>query len=418
MTDISVIKMIISAAVWRIYPPWVNDKLWAWEGLGHSRMFWARLSRDDLRSKLENISFLSRVMSVSKSFFVSRAFERFGAKRSISEACGFDDVLELFLKTPLRPRAFFCELRLRPRVVFENFLSFFSKAEPVLLDWQLWRTLGWAKHFGDGTSKTRMKTWLPGVGEIVRRRTIDRRRNWFESCAVIHGPKEKKKKNTRKLACDCAKSQPFINYKPASFKEPVSETRCSYRFALRCYRVRGCAAAGRWSCSAGKATKSSHPWHFRCWSPRRNELECTDLVHWTEALHRFSSRNAIIVVGSVLEKPFDGDFTPDQEKEITFKRWPPGYQCWKPGLALNGLTKPFTPLLFSLIHRDNVTVDMKLMERWRPGSCLLKALWTIEGNEICDFRHLSFKLTNYLPSLFPNARVHTNTHVRIFPPFF
>ena len=53
---------------------------------------------------------------------------------------------------------------------------------------------------------------------------------------------------------------------------------------------------------------------------------CTNLVHWTCALHRFSSRDAIIVVGSVLEKHFDGDFTPDQEKEITFKRWPPGYQ--------------------------------------------------------------------------------------------
>ena len=28
---------------------------------------------------------------------------------------------------------------------------------------------------------------------------------------------------------------------------------------------------------------------------------------------------------SVLEKHFDGDFTPDQEKKITFKRWSPGY---------------------------------------------------------------------------------------------
>ena len=98
-----------------------------------------------------------------------------------------------------------------------------------------------------------------------------------------------------------------------------------------------CTAAGRSGCSAGTAKKSSHPWHFRCWSLRRNELECTDLVHWTEALHRFSSRDAIIVVGSVLEKHFDSDFTPDQEKKITFKRWPPGYQSWKLGLALNGL---------------------------------------------------------------------------------
>ena len=40
-------------------------------------------------------------------FFVSRAFERFGAKRSSSGAFGFDDVLEVFLKTPLRHRAFF-----------------------------------------------------------------------------------------------------------------------------------------------------------------------------------------------------------------------------------------------------------------------------------------------------------------------
>ena len=39
-----------------------------------------------------------------------------------------------------------------------------------------------------------MKTRLPGVGEIERRRTIDRRRDWYESCAVIHGPKEKKKR--------------------------------------------------------------------------------------------------------------------------------------------------------------------------------------------------------------------------------
>ena len=38
-------------------------------------------------------------------------------------------------------------------------------------------------------------------------------------------------------AFDCAKSQPFITYKPASFEEPVSETRCGYRlhFAVIVY---------------------------------------------------------------------------------------------------------------------------------------------------------------------------------------
>ena len=64
----------------------------------------------------------------------------------------------------------------------------------MLLAWQLWRSPGWVKHFGDGTSETRKKTWLPGVREIERRRTINRRRDWYESCAVIHGPKEKEKK--------------------------------------------------------------------------------------------------------------------------------------------------------------------------------------------------------------------------------
>ena len=82
-----------------------------------------------------------------------------------------------------------------------------------------------------------MKTRLPGVGEIERRRTIDRCRDWYESCAMIHGPEEKK--NTRKSACDCAKAQPFIIYKAASFEEPVSETRRRYRFALCYFRGRG-----------------------------------------------------------------------------------------------------------------------------------------------------------------------------------
>ena len=39
--------------------------------------------------------------------FISRAFERFGAKRSSSESFGFDDVLEVFLRTPLRHHVFF-----------------------------------------------------------------------------------------------------------------------------------------------------------------------------------------------------------------------------------------------------------------------------------------------------------------------
>ena len=151
-------------------------------------------------------------------------------------------------------------------------------------------------------------------------------------------PWSKRDKSPMKSACDYPLSSAKPARKPASFEEPVSETRCFYRFAIRYFPACGCTAA-RWSgCRSGTAKKSSHPWHFRCWSPSRNDLECTNLVHWTEALHRFSSREGIIVVGSALEKHFDGDFTQDQEKEITFKRWPPGYQSWKLCLALNGLT--------------------------------------------------------------------------------
>ena len=192
MTDISVIKMIISVAVWRIYPSWVNDKLWAWEGLGHSGMFWARLSRDDFRSKLEIISFPSGVMSVLKSFFCFPRFWKIWRQMFKLWGFRFEDVLGLFLKTPLHHRAFFANSYYYHKYFLE--ISFlFSKAEPVLLAWQLWRSQLWAKHFCDGTSKTRMKTRLPGVGEIERRRTIDRRRDWYKSYAMIHGPEEKKK---------------------------------------------------------------------------------------------------------------------------------------------------------------------------------------------------------------------------------
>ena len=155
MTDISVIKMIISVAVWRIYPSWVNDKLLAWEGLGHSGMFWARLLRDDFRSKLENISFLSRVMSVSKSFLFPALLKNLAPN---VQALGlwfrwclgglFENSAPspgMFLRTPTTTTSIFWE-----------FLSF-SKAEPVLLAWQLWQSPAWAKHFGDGTLKTRMK---------------------------------------------------------------------------------------------------------------------------------------------------------------------------------------------------------------------------------------------------------------------
>ena len=223
-------------------------------------MFWARPSRDDFHSKLENISFLSRVMFISKSFFASRAFVRFGAKRSRAGAFGFDDVLELFLKTPLGHRASFSELRLRTGVYFENYFSFSKQSRCTCYlpdrygDPQVAQSI-----FGDGTSKLRTKTSLPGVGEIERRRTRDRRRDWCESLAMIHGPKDKKKKKYRSQRVIARSLNHSSSTKPASFEESVSKTRYRYRFALRCFHVRGCTAAGRSGCSAGTAKKSSHP---------------------------------------------------------------------------------------------------------------------------------------------------------------
>ena len=98
---------------------------------------------------------------------------------------------------------------------------------------------------------------ISGVGEIERRRTVDRRRVQYESLAVIHGPKETKARRSQPVITPCRLQKPAR--KPTSFEEPVSETRCFYRFAIRCFPVGGCIVA-RWSgCRSGTAKKSSHP---------------------------------------------------------------------------------------------------------------------------------------------------------------
>ena len=192
--------------------------------------------------KARNYLFSFQRYDLFEEFFVSHAFERFDAKRSSSGAFGFDDVLEVFLKTPLRHRAFFCELRLRPRVIFENFLSFSQRAG---VPWQLWRSPGWAKHFGDGTSKTRMKTWsTSSLGEIERRWTIDRRRDWYESFAVIHRPNRKKTKQKHNEASvwSCKVSTlhhlQTREFWAACFRDPMSQPFCTS--LLSCTRMCSC----------------------------------------------------------------------------------------------------------------------------------------------------------------------------------
>ena len=72
-------------------------------------------------------------------------------------AFGFDDVLgALFENSARSPGTFLWTLTTTTSISWK-FPFFFSKAEPVLLAWQLWRSQVRANHFGDGTSKTRMK---------------------------------------------------------------------------------------------------------------------------------------------------------------------------------------------------------------------------------------------------------------------
>ena len=227
MTDISVIKMIISVAVWRIYPSWVNDKLWAWEGLGHSGMFGARLSRDDFRSKLENISFLFRVMSVSKSFLFPALLKNLAPN---IQALGFwfrwclGGLFEnsapspgMFLRTPTTTT-----------IIFWEFPFVFPKQSRCYLQ---------ADSYGDPQAEqstlvmVRWKLeWNLTSGRWRDRAQKDHRSLSRLVPVVCGDPWSKREKNTTKSACDCAKAQPFIIYKPASFEEPVSETRCRYRF--------------------------------------------------------------------------------------------------------------------------------------------------------------------------------------------
>ena len=232
MTDISVIKMIISVAVWRIYPSWVNEKLWAWEGLGHSGMFWARLSRDDFRSKLEIISFRSRVMFISKSFFVSRAFVKFGAKRSRPGAFGFDDVLELFWKLRLVTGHFLANSDYDHEYFLKISILFSKQSRCYLPD-----------SYGDPQAEQSSLV-------VVRRKLewkLDFRafaRSSAEGPPIVVAfstsrcgdPKETKARWSQPVITLYRLQKPAR--KPASFEEPVSETRCLY--IPFCYSLFSC----------------------------------------------------------------------------------------------------------------------------------------------------------------------------------
>ena len=218
MMDISVIEMIISVAAWRIYPSWVNDKLRSWEGFGHSGMFWARLSREYFRSKPEIISYLSRVRFTSKRFLFP-ALCKIWRQSSSAGVFGFDDVLEVFLKTPLCHRTFFANSDYTTR-------SILLKVS-ILLSKQSWFYLP----DGYGDPQAEQSTLV-----MVRWKREWKFNFWLLARSSAGGLSwSKNDKNTTKSACDWAKSQPFIDHKTSEFWEACFRDRCRYHFALCCF---------------------------------------------------------------------------------------------------------------------------------------------------------------------------------------
>ena len=279
--------------------------------------------------------------------------------------------------------------------IFLKISFLFSKTEPRLLAWPPWRSPSWAKHFGDGTSKTRMKTWLPWRW---RDRAQKDHGSSLRLARVVYGDpwskrekkkkKKKKKQGSQRVIVRRLNPSSSTNQRVLKSLFPRPDVATVSHFAVFVdvdVQLQDGEAAAR------ESEEKQSSVTFRYWSLRRNELECTNLVRWTGALHRFSSRDAIIVVGFVLEKHFGGDFTRDQEKEITFKRWPPGYQSWKLGLALNGLTQ----CLFICLGNWGRADPSK--RRGKELFSVLSDIWALALSLVCLF--VSLRIHMLSPTL-------------------
>ena len=126
------------SAMWRIYqsPNWSSQ----WPYNGYIRHGWmtscgrgrdsatpecfGRGSQGTIFVRSSKLSLFFPELCSFRWVFVSRAFVRFGTKLSSSGAFGFDDVLELFLKTTLRNRAFFANSDYDHEFFFEIFFHF------------------------------------------------------------------------------------------------------------------------------------------------------------------------------------------------------------------------------------------------------------------------------------------------------
>ena len=132
-----------------------NTTLFSWKSCGRGRdsatlECFGRGSQGTIFVWSSKLSlFFPELCSFRRVSFVSRAFIRFGTIHSSSGALGFDVVLELFLKTPLRNQSFFANSDYDHKYFLKISFLFPKQSRCYFHD-----SSGWAKHFGDGTSKT------------------------------------------------------------------------------------------------------------------------------------------------------------------------------------------------------------------------------------------------------------------------
>ena len=186
-----IIKCIVNplSAIWRIYPSSKWSSQWPYDGyIRHGWMRSCGRGRDSATPEcfgrgsqgtiFVRSSKLSLFFPELCSFRRVFCFPRFcKIWRQTLEPWGFwfrqclgalfencAPSLGTFLRTPTTTQS-----------IFWKFLFFFqSRAGVTCLTAMVIPRL--SKLFGGGSSKTRMETWFPGVGEIERRRTADRRR--------------------------------------------------------------------------------------------------------------------------------------------------------------------------------------------------------------------------------------------------
>ena len=141
----------------------------------------------------------------------------------------------------------FCELRLRPRVFFENFLSFFQRRAGVTLLTAMvipslskalwwWYVENWNENLTSGRWRDRAQKDHRSSPRLVGLRVV---------CGDPWSKREKEKKKHEEISVWLKEVSTLHHPQTSGFWRPVFETQCRYRFALRCCRVRGCTAAGR-----------------------------------------------------------------------------------------------------------------------------------------------------------------------------